>query len=65
MSLRYSVRDCLVALLRMKGKPENEVQATADARLDEAVARAQPLISNLNSVNEWEAVAEDLRTWLS
>jgi hypothetical protein len=64
MSLRYSVRDCLVALLREQGMAEPAVQTTADAKLDEAVARAQPHVRHLHDFDAWDRVAKDLRDWL-
>ena len=64
MSLRYSVRDCLVALLREQGMSEAAVQSTADAKLDAAVTRATQHIQHVRDLDGWERAAEDLRGWL-
>ena len=64
MSLRYSVRDCLVALLREQGISEADVQSTADAKLDAAVTRTLPHVQHVRDLDGWERAAEDLRAWL-
>ena len=65
MSTRETVHAALIGLLRARGMSALDAKAVADSKLDEAVARVEPLIKNQRSLNDWATACGNLHAWLT
>ena len=61
---RKQVNDILVSLYRARGMTEQQAQARAATKLDEAVARVTSLVKDLQDISGWQASCLNLHAWI-